>query len=85
MEENSGKLDSKATEGHWLGYSGVSKGHHIYGPNRQIMVERNVTFENMVLQVPGPILIVGEDKNNPIIKYSNQNTTVQNVSSQQKL
>ena len=84
MKESSGKLDSKATEGRWLGYSGVSKGHCIYGPNRQIMVERNVTFENTVLQVPGPILIVGEDKNNPIIKSSNQNTTVQNVSSQQK-
>ena len=57
MKESSGKLDSKATEGRWLGYRVVSKGHRIYGPNRQIMVERNVTFENMVLQVPGPVLI----------------------------
>ena len=40
------------------------------------MVEHNVTFENMVLQVPGPIPIAGEDKNNPIIKSSNQNMTV---------
>ena len=84
MKESSGKLDSKGTEGRWLGYSGVSKGHCIYGPTHQIMVKHNVTFENMVLQVPGPILIAGEDKNNPIIKSSNQNTTVQNVSSQQK-
>ena len=76
MKENSGKLDSKATEGRWLGYSGVSKGHRIYGPNRQIMVERNVTFENTVLQVSGPIPIAGEDKHNPIIKSSNQNTMV---------
>ena len=45
------------------------------------MVERNVTFENTVLQVPSPIPIVGEDKDNPIIKSSNQNTMVQNISS----
>ena len=62
MKETSGKLNSKAIEGCWLGYSGVSKGHHIYGPNHQIMVECNITFENTVLQVPGPILISGEDK-----------------------
>ena len=84
MKESSGKLDSKANEGHWLGYSSVSKGHYIYGPNRQIMVEHNVTFKNTVLQVPGPILIAGKDKNNPIIKSSNQNLMVQNISSQQK-
>ena len=84
MKESSGKLHSKAIEGHWLGYNGVSKGHHIYRPNHQIMVEHNVTFENTVLQVPGPIPIVWEDKNNLIIKSSKQNMTVQNVSSQQK-
>ena len=61
MKESSGKLNSKASEGHWLGYSGVRKGHRIYGPNRQIMVKHNVTFENTVLQVPGPIPIVGEN------------------------
>ena len=48
------------------------------------MVKCNVTFENTVLQVPGPIPIAGEDKNNPIIKSSNKKMTVQNVSSQQK-
>ena len=84
MKESPGKLDPKDIEEHWLGYSGVSKGHCIYGPNCQIMVECNVTFKNMVLQVPGPIPIVKEDKNNPIIKSSNQNTMVQNVSSQQQ-
>ena len=84
MKESSGKLDSKAIEGCWLGYSSVSKGHCIYRPNCQIMVKCNVTFKNTVLQVPGPIPIAGEDKSNSIIKPSNQNTMVQNVSSQQK-
>ena len=33
MKTNAGKLDNKGMEGHWLGYSGMSKGHHIYAPN----------------------------------------------------
>ena len=84
MKETSGKLDSKAIEGCWLGYSNVSKGHRRYGPIHQTMVEHNITFKNMVLQVPGPILIAEEDKNNSIIKSSNQNMMVQNISCQQK-
>ena len=75
-----GKLDSKANEGCWLIYSGVSKGHRIYGLNHQITVERNITFENNILEVPSPIQIAGEDDKNSTVKYSNQNTTVQNVS-----
>ena len=31
MKTIAGKLDQKATEACWLGYSGTSKGHHIYG------------------------------------------------------
>ena len=54
-------------EGCWLGYSSMSKGHRIYAPNRQIMVECNVSFKDIVLRVPN-ILIVGEDKDNFIIK-----------------
>ena len=65
IKESSGKLDSKAIEG-----------HHIYGSNCQIMVKHNATFEHTVLQVPSPIPIVGEDKNKSIIKSSNQNTMV---------
>ena len=71
MKTNAGKLDNKGTEGCWLGYGGMSKGHCIYAPNQQIMVECNISFEDMVLRVPS-ILIVGEDKDNYIIKSSNQ-------------
>ena len=75
MKTNAGKLDNKGTEGFWLGYSDMSKGHHIYAPNQQITVEHNVSFKDTVLQVPS-IPIVGEDKDNHyIIKSSNQNTT----------
>ena len=78
LKNNAGKLDSKGTEGHWLGYSGISKGHHIYAPNWQIMVERNISFKDIVLQVPS-ILISGEDKDNSIIKSSNLNTEAQQL------
>ena len=44
MKTITGKLDQKSTEGRWLGYSGTSKGHHIYGANKAISVEQNVTF-----------------------------------------
>ena len=74
MKTDAGQLDNKGREGCWLGYRGMSKGHHIYAPNQQITVERNISFEDMVLQVPS-IPIVGEDKDNYIIKSSNQNTT----------
>ena len=73
MKTNTGKLDNKGTEGHWFGYSGMSKGHHIYAANQQITVKCNVSFEDMVLWVPN-IPIAGGDKNNHIIKSSNQNT-----------
>ena len=76
MKINAGKLDNKGTEGCWLGDSSMSKGYHIYAPNRQIMVNRNVSFEDTVLRVPS-ILIAGEDKDNHIIKSSNLNTVVQ--------
>ena len=78
LKTNDGKLDSKYTEGHWLGYSGISKGHHIYTPNRQITVECNVSFEDTVLHVPS-IPIAGGDKDNPIIKSSNLNTEAQQL------
>ena len=77
MKTNAGKLDQKSTEGGWLGYSSTSKGHHIYGANKAISVERNVTFDNAVLTVPDAILIAGEDKQRSIQNTSNQNATVQ--------
>ena len=61
MKTNAGKLDQKSTEGHWLGYSSTSKGHHIYGANKAITVEQNITFDNAVLTVPDAISTVGED------------------------
>ena len=76
LKTNAQKLDSKGTEGCCLGYSGISKGHRIYAPNRQITVERNVSFDNTVLRVPC-ILITGEDKDNSIIKSNNPNTEAQ--------
>ena len=77
MKTITGKLDQKSTEGCWLGYSSTSKGHHIYGANKAITVEQNVTFDNAVLTVPDAILFVGEDKQRSIHKTSYQNTTVQ--------
>ena len=55
MKTITGKLDQKATEGHWLGYSSTSKGHHIYGENKSISVKQNVTFENSVQMIPDAI------------------------------
>ena len=80
LKNSRGKLDLKAMEGHWLGYSAVSKGHHIYGLNGQITVKQNITFKNRLLEVSNPIPISGEDKNDFIIKSSNQNMRVQNIS-----
>ena len=77
MKTITGKLDQKSTEGHWLGYSGTSKGHHIYGANKAISVEWNITFDNAVLTVPDAISIAGEDKQGSIHKTNNQNTMVQ--------
>ena len=38
MKTVTGKLDQKATEACWLGYSGTSKGHHIFGVNMSILI-----------------------------------------------
>ena len=76
LKNSAGKLESKASEGRWLGCSSVSKGHRIYGPNEQIMVKQNVTFQNTLLEVPNPIPIAGEDKHGSTIKSSNQNMTI---------
>ena len=62
MKTIAGKLDQKSTEGCLLGYSGTSKGHRIYGANKAISVEWNITFDNAVLTVPDAISIAGEDK-----------------------
>ena len=60
-----------------MGYSSTSKRHRIYGANKAISVEWNITFNNAMLTVPDAILIAGEDKQGSIHKTSNQNATVQ--------
>ena len=77
MKTIASKLDQKSTEGCWLGYSGTSKGHHIYGANKAISVKQNITFDNTMLTVPDAILIAGEDKQGSIHKTNNQNARVQ--------
>ena len=72
MKTIAGKLDQKSTEGRWLRDSGTSKGHCIYGANKAISVEQNVTFDNAMLTVSDAILIVGEDKQGSIHKTNNQ-------------
>ena len=43
--EGRGKLEERADEGHWVGYSAHSQGHHIYWPRKHhVTVERNVNF-----------------------------------------
>ncbi|GBE86172.1 hypothetical protein SCP_0900490 [Sparassis crispa] len=43
--ENAGKLDSKAREGRFVGYSTESKGYRVYWPDKHaVSVERNVRF-----------------------------------------
>ena len=78
MKTNAGKLDNKGTEGCWLGYSSMNKGHHIYTPNWQITIERNISFEDTVLRVLY-IPIAVKEKDNAIVKHSNQNTAVQQI------
>ena len=84
MKMIAGKLDQKSTKGCWLGYSGTSKGHHIYGANKAISVEQNITLNNAMLTVPDVILIVREDKHESIQNTSNQNTTVQSPHTEPK-
>ena len=84
MKTNAGKLDQKSTEGCWLGYSGTSKGHCIYGANKAITVKWNITFDNAVLTVLDAILIAGEDKPRSIQTTSNQNATVQSPQQEPK-
>jgi hypothetical protein len=78
LKMNAGKLDHKGIEGCWVGYSGASKGHRIYGANKQITVERNVTFDNSVLTIPNPISIAGE-YNDHSQKTNNQNSITENT------
>jgi hypothetical protein len=71
MKTLGNKLDAKAMNGRWLGYSGSSKGHRIYGANKGITVERNITFDNELLTIPNPVTIVGENNSEGSQNISN--------------
>ena len=50
LREGHNKLDEKADEGRWVGYSSDSQGHHVYWPGKhRVTVERNVAFDATVL------------------------------------
>ncbi|KAF8590915.1 hypothetical protein K439DRAFT_1328255, partial [Ramaria rubella] len=46
LKENSGKLEAKADEGRWVGYSDESKGHRIYWPGKHRVTGENRTSSN---------------------------------------
>ncbi|KAF8584012.1 hypothetical protein K439DRAFT_1347101 [Ramaria rubella] len=53
LKKGRGKLDAKADEGRWMGYSSDMKGHCIYWPGKcHITVECNLTFESGMTTVP---------------------------------
>ena len=61
LREDRGKLEAKADEGRWVGYSDESKGHRVYWPGkRRVTVERNVAFDEYVLVVPSDVQTEGE-------------------------
>ena len=54
LKEDRGKLDAKADEGRWVGYSRDSKAHRIYWPGRQrVTNERNISFDDTVVVTTG--------------------------------
>ena len=49
LKEECGKLDAKADEGQWVGYSRESKAHRIYWPGKQYVTnERNISFDDTI-------------------------------------
>ena len=49
LKEEHGKLDAKADEGRWVGYSRESKAHQIYWPRKQhVTNKRNVSFDDTI-------------------------------------
>jgi hypothetical protein len=74
MKTLGNKLHAKATSGRWL-YSGLSKGHCIYGANKGITVEINGMFDNELLTIPNPVMIVGENNSEGSQNISNRDMT----------
>jgi hypothetical protein len=53
FRENTSKLEPKAEEGRWMGYSDEIKGHRVYWPGKHcVTVKCNVTFNAPVLVTP---------------------------------
>ena len=54
-QETSGKLDAKAKEGKWVGFSAQSQGHRVYWPNKcSVTVEHNLIFGPDLVHIPFP-------------------------------
>lgn len=57
MKEDQGKLDAKADEGCWVGYSRDSKSHQIYWPGRhRVTNECNLLLDDSVTVTPGDVM-----------------------------
>jgi hypothetical protein len=75
LKQDRGKLEPKADEGRWVGYSAESKGHRVYWPGkRRVTVERNVMFDETVLITPDDTQTEGEPitQNNRRVTPHNQ-------------
>ena len=61
LKENQGKLDPRADEGRWMGYSDESKGHRVYWSGRcRVTIKRNITFDMSIPTAPGDTQAEGE-------------------------
>jgi hypothetical protein len=64
LKEDRGKLEAKADEGCWVGYSRESKAHRIYWSGKQrVTNECNVTFDNNVVIPAGDVPAQNEGGN----------------------
>jgi len=74
LHKGHSKLDEKAEEGHWAGYSPDTQGHCIYWPCKcHVSVEQNVVFDTTV---PVQRSVVEVEQNTPNINQtSTQNPT----------
>src|SRR5882672_6146645 len=65
LRKGCSKLDEKAEEGRWVGYSPDTQGHRIYWPGRHhVSVERNIVFD---MTVPVQRSVVEGEQNAPNI------------------
>ena len=83
--KNAGKLDKRASKGHFVGYDNESKGYQIYWPEKHVVsVEHNVIFN------PGdlfkePVEIMNKEEQNKVLQNPTEKTSeipVENPSNQ---